>query len=354
MIAWGERNREQGRGYWHQMGIEATDPDATATAEFERAGLDYEIAKRPLMTRNARGHMLTIPDHFALVSDASGDADVIAVVGREFEPVQNMHIATMLDKSGLVGPGGKYSVDVTGKTSDGRTVFTALKAREPFTINGDTYRDHWLLADGKDGNRALTFALTPVRHICSNALAMAIAGATIKVAIHHTKVTQSELAWWLSIAPQLEQASIKSRDVLSKLGTVNVDADFVDEVLTSAYPKPAVRGKAQLHGLVELKLDDESAMSVDRAYSAQGTAALRQLRKIEAVRELFTSYADTPDERSIAGTALGLINAVADFENHREATSARETVGVSNMMGQRHQAQALAIKTTIKLAGIKV
>ena len=67
-----------------------------------------------------------MPGQHALVSsqphgwgqtDAEGSEEVIAIVGNEFEPVQNMHLAELLDQAGLTGPHGLYSVDVAGKSA---------------------------------------------------------------------------------------------------------------------------------------------------------------------------------------------------------------------------------------------
>lgn len=350
MLVFGERYRDSGRGYWHEMGTESHDADESASSLAARAGLDYTITKRVLSTRTAKGHMVKVPDHYAVVSDHYGDEEVIAIVGREFEPIQNMHLAEMLDRAGLCGPNGLYSVDVAGKTQDGRTVFWALKAREAFKVAGDEYRDHWLIADGKDGNRALTMALTPVRHVCSNALAMAVAGASVKVNISHTKGADAELSWWLSIAPQLEAAAKASRDVLKRMGEVNVTAEEFDTILDGAYPKPKVRGKAQLFaGLEVLKLDGPAAMDVDRAMGRTTAEAMRTLAKREMVTTLFESYADTSDERNLAGTVLGAVNAVTDVENHRQATNVKENRALSNLYGPRYQAQAGAIKAALRL-----
>jgi hypothetical protein len=349
MLVFGDRNRGQGRGYWHEMGTTATDPDTTAKALAIEAGLDYEVTKRAVSTRiNGKHH--NIEGTYALVSTCPNDPEVIAVVGKEFEPIQNLHLAEMLDTAGLVGPNGIYSMDVAGKTQDGRTVFWSLKAREPFQIKGDDYRNHWVLTDGKDGNRALTMALTPVRFVCSNALAMAVAGASVKVGIQHTKNAQAELGWWLSIAPQLNVASLKARETLNRLSDRLVGEDDVDAILAGAYPLPKVRGRAQLYeGLETLALASGDSDSVSHAQASHQTERLRTIAKRDFALDVFTNYADDPDEKAIAGTALGVINAVADVENHRTATNTREVVGVSNLYGPRYQAQAGSIKAALAL-----
>jgi hypothetical protein len=350
-IRWGNRHRGEGTGYIHELGTTFDDPDITAEAAAREAGLDYTIIKRDLATRDTKGHYLKVPGAFALLSDYDGSPEVIAVVGKEFEPVQNMHLAEMLDRAGLTGPGGLYSLDVAGKTADGRTVFWSLKDREDFTINGDRYRNHWVILDGKDGNRALGMALTPIRFICSNALQAAVSGASIKVGISHTANAQKELAWWLSIAPKLQAAAEQNREVLSRMGSIVVDEPQIQQVLEAAYPVPALKGRAQLYAsMPQLQLSDDDAMSVDRAYASHGTIALRQLKHITNVTQLFRSYDTDPDEGNIAGTLLGVVNAVTDYENHREATSVRENAALSNLTGPRYLAQVKAMRAAVALA----
>jgi|SRR6478609_6228340 len=343
-------NAGQGRGYWHEMGTVITDENMTAREAATKADLNYTITKRPLQARNPKGHFINVPSHFAIMSDYAGDPDVIAIVGKEFEPIQNMHLADMLDRAGLTGPEGRYAVDVAGKTADGRTVFWALKDREGYQIAGDDYKDHWLIADGKDGNRALTMALTPLRHICSNALAMSISGATIKVGIQHTKAAEAELGWWLKVAPQLEKAARETRGILTQLGKRMVSTDEVTAILERAYPNPKIRGKAQLYSQLDnLGLADEDGNEVAKAMGSSATELQRVKVKRETAAALFASYFDDADERNIAGTALGIINAVSDCENHRKETNVREVVGVSNMFGPRYQAQAGSIKAALEL-----
>lgn len=346
-IIFADRNREEGRGYWHQFGTENTDPAISATDFLKPAGLDYEVIKRPVRTTNSKGQIMMIPGQFAIISNHGGNEEPIAIVGREYEPIQNKHLAEVLDASGLTE---EYAIDVAGSTADGRTVFWALKAREGHTINGDDYRDHWLIMDGKDGNRALTMALTPVRTVCSNALAMAIAGATIKVGIQHGKSAADELKWWLDIAPKLEAASAKAKDVLTTMGRYEITPAEVEQVLDAAYPKPKVRGRAQLYSqLTELGLGDEAGADIERAHSTHATAALRVFEKRQFVSDLFESYASDQSERNVAGTLLGIVNAVTDVENHRAPTSKRENAALSNLYGPRYQAQAGAIKAALAI-----
>jgi hypothetical protein len=284
------------------------------------------------------------------MSDAQGDPDIIAIVGKEFEPMQNMHLAGLLDTAKLTGPDGLYALDVVGKTVDGRTVFWALKARTETVIAGDSYRDHWIIADGKDGNRALTMALTPVRHVCSNALAMAVAGASVRVAVQHTKAAEAQLKWWLNVAPQLDQAARKAHQILKGMGDRKVSKADVTSILEAAYPTPKVRGKAQLYaGIDDLGLDDEQTLDVTKAMGSSATELQRVKAKRQAAADLFESYFDEPEERNIAGSLLGVVNAVADCENHRHPTNAKELVAVSNLYGQRAQAQAQSVKAALAL-----
>lgn len=339
-----------GRGYWHQMASEVSDPNMTATEAVTRFGLDYTITKRPLQARNPRGHFVNIPNHYAIMSDHQGDPDVIAIVGKEFEPMQNTHLAGLLDAAKLCGPEGIYQLDTVGKTVDGRTVLWSLKARESVIIAGDEYRDHWLITDGKDGNRALTMALTPVRLYCSNAIAMAVSGASVKVAVQHTKAAETQLKWWLNIAPQLDQAARKAHETLKAMGTKQVTKRTLESILEAAYPAPKVRGKAQLYaGLDGLNLDDESALEVTRAMGNSATELQRVKAKRQAAADLFASYASEDGERNIAGTLLGVVNAIADCENHRQPTNSKELVAVSNLYGQRAQAQANGLKAALAL-----
>lgn len=342
--------RGTGRGYWHQMGETYADPSIPATVAAEQAGMNYVVEKRPLSTIDSKGNPIEFSDTFAVVSTYKGVENAIAVVGSQFEPVQNMHLAEMLDAAHLTGPQGLYGIDVAGITRDGRTAFWALRSHNPDMIAGDEYRDHWLLTDGKDGHRALTLALTPIRTVCSNAIAMAVAGAAIKIGIPHTKNASDELAFWLGIAPKLRDASTKSKKTLERMATITVTSRDVETVLNAAYPTPQVRGRAQLFAELEtLKLDTNHSQLVERAATAHDVESARVVARRQLVRDLFVSYASNPEEKNVAGTLLGVVNAVADVENHREPSSVREDVALSNLYGPRFTAQKKAITSALTL-----
>jgi hypothetical protein len=98
-----------------------------------------------------------------------------------------------------------------------------------------------------------------------------------------------------------------------------------------------------------LGLTDEQGSDVTKAMGSHATELQRVKSKRQAALDLFESYASDPAERNIAGSLLGVINAVADCENHRQATNVKEQVGVSNLIGQRAMAQTASMRAAFAL-----
>jgi phage/plasmid-like protein (TIGR03299 family) len=351
-VIFGERFRYMGKPAWHGIGTQFEgDLNLTAVEAFEQAGLNYDVYTQPLFTEIG-GQQIEIPDRFALVRGQSGnDAPVVlSVVGEQFTPIQNATLAAMLDKSGILN---SYHIETGGALGQGETIFTALQARDSvIQIAGTDAINYWTLYDGKDGGKSLGLMWTPVKVVCSNTLAMGLSAASIDVRIPHKATAENDLDFWLGIAPQMEQVQKTTLALIGKMSKFKVTEEQVDEILQSAYPRLKPAAKMSLRDLPKLKLTDSQNETLDRVAHQHEVANLRQFEKLTLAKNVFEAYADTADERKLAGTAWGVYEAVVDVEDHREAATSREEVGVSAMFGKRSAVKKSAFSAAMKLATV--
>lgn len=347
-VIFGNRFRGRGVPAWHGIG-EVFDNDPSASEAFTNAGMNYAVSKTPIYA-NVGGEQIEIPDQFAVVRSATVDDDArfLAVVGREFEPVQNMTIAHAIDRSQLLQ---RYQVETVGALGVGETIFIALSERDgTFEIAGSEVQSYWTVYNGHAGNKALGLMWTPVKTVCSNTLAMAIADATISAKISHGAAAESDLKFWLSLVPRLQAAQEKTKAKMLNLSNFHVNDEQVTEILEAAYPKPKIYGKAQLSKIAELELETEQQDAVDKAVDTLRGTALRQFAKISLARDVFENYANSDGEKGQAGTAWGVYEAVCDVEDHRTGSKVTENIGVSAMFGPRAKSKQLAFAKALELA----
>lgn len=351
-VIFGERFRGRGVPAWHGIG-EIFQDDPSATEAFDLASMLYEVYRTPIYADVPNLGKIEVPGKYAIVRDQTRDAEpkFLAVVGDEFKPVQNRELANMVDRSGLLRD---YQIETVGALGDGETVFVALSERDgEFEIAGTPVRNYWTMANGHDGNRALTIMNTPVKTVCSNTLIMALKAANLTVKISHGKTAADDFRFWLNLAPQMKRAQEESRKIIGHLAEFYVTEDEASRIIQAAYPAPKALGKAQLKDLVHLDLSTSQAEQVDRAVSAVDRATLRQLQKGELAREVFRNYGNVTEEKALAGTAWGVYEAVVDVEDHRAESRKTENPFQSAMFGARARSKRDAFSEALKVAGIR-
>jgi phage/plasmid-like protein (TIGR03299 family) len=351
-VIFGERFRHMGKPAWHGIGKQFEgDLELTATEAFAQAGLNYDVYTQPMFTE-IDGQMVAVPDRFALIRGAEGnDAPVVLnTVGEQFTPIQNATLAAMLDRSGILK---SYHIETVGALGQGETIFTALQARDSIVkIAGGEAINYWTLYDGKDGGKALGLMWTPVKVVCSNTLAMGLSAASIDVRIPHKSTAEADLDFWLDLAPQMERVQAETLRLIGKVAKFKVTEDDVDLILRAAYPRPNQPAKMSIRDMPKLKLTDNQSATLDRVQHGWEVESLRQFERAQFAKDVFMAYGSTPEEKSLAGTAWGVYEAVVDVEDHREVTKKSEDIGVSALFGKRSAAKKGAFKAAMQLAGV--
>ena len=150
---------------WHGLGTKLADP-ATASEAIHAAGLDYEVALQSLWTSEGD----PVPTRQAVVRRDT--SEVLGVVGRGYQPIQNHQCFSFLDS---VVADGRLRYHTAGALGKGERVWMLAKLPGEIQIkdSDDVTEKYLLLSNSHDGSSALRVYFTPIRVVCANTLAMA-------------------------------------------------------------------------------------------------------------------------------------------------------------------------------------
>ncbi|MES2331348.1 MAG: DUF932 domain-containing protein [Bacteroidota bacterium] len=179
---------------WHGLGqIVAAYPNSREALTF--AGLDYEVIKEPIYTTsyNCDGQAMDITKrihtHFATMRKDTGD--VLGVVGKDYEIVQNVEAFNFFDA--IVGGDG-IQYETAGALGNGSKIFITAKLPEYIKVGKEDLIEQYLfLTTSHDGYGSITAAFTPVRVVCQNTLNAALKNHTNSIKIRHTANAKERL-----------------------------------------------------------------------------------------------------------------------------------------------------------------
>ena len=179
---------------WHGLGQIVRDyPTSTEALKF--AGLDYEVTKEDIytMSYNCDGQAMDftkrIKTHFATMRKDTGD--VLGVVGKDYEIVQNKDAFTFFDS--IVGGGG-IQYETAGALGNGERIFITAKLPDYIKVGNDDLIEQYLfLTTSHDGFGSITAAFTPIRIVCNNTLNAAFRNCSNAIKIRHTSNVKGRL-----------------------------------------------------------------------------------------------------------------------------------------------------------------
>jgi phage/plasmid-like protein (TIGR03299 family) len=289
---------------WHNLG-QVVEGYPTSTEALKFAGLDYTVEKRKLFTYDTKknngnpdSHIIIpeieVPNYYATVR--SDNEEVLGVVGKDYEIVQNIDAFSFFDC--IVGGDG-IQYETAGALGKGERIFITAKLPDYITVGRDDLIEQYLfLTTSHDGYGSITAAFTPIRVVCQNTLNAAFRNCNNSVKIRHTS----------SAKERLEQAH-KVMDISYKLS----------DYLESAFEKWST-----------IRITDNQLRKLIQLAMAPNKEVLQDLQ--EGIRDEFsTHYTNTCDSvfeyamvnqsqqmETTKGTVFGAYNAVTGyFQNVR-------------------------------------
>jgi len=169
---------------WHQLGTVVPE-ELTAEEALRYAHLaNWDVRKAPLFLENGQ----EVEDRFATIRNnpfVDGQVDILGVVGKKYQPIQNEDHAELLDA--LVDESGAH-FETAGSLLGGRQTFITMKLPNHIEIGGiDKVETYIAALNSHDGSKAFEFIVTPVRIVCANTQAAALRAAKSRFSVRHTK-----------------------------------------------------------------------------------------------------------------------------------------------------------------------
>jgi phage/plasmid-like protein (TIGR03299 family) len=279
---------------WHGLGQVIEDYPTSAEA-IRHAGLDYTVEKRPLFTVD-KPNLATfkdpdaddyfdevtagilVPDFYANVREDT--EDVLGVVGKDYQIVQNMEAFSFFDS--IVGGKDGVLYETAGALGKGERIFITAKLPDYIRVGrNDCIEKYIFLTTSHDGYGSITAAFTPVRIVCQNTLNAALKNHTNSIKIRHTS----------SASERLKQAH-------RLMGLSNLLANELEQVFNQ-WSKIRITDQ-QVKKLVQMAMGKTEELST--VYN----------NVVDAVtRYAFTS--PTQQDMTTKGTLYGAYNAVTGY-----------------------------------------
>ena len=276
-----ESLEEEGRRVpWHGLGTPVLHAPTSAEA-LKLAGLDWEVVKTPVFTESG------LKCGNAQATIRSDNGSYLGMVTDRYKIVQNEDAFAFTD--GLLGKDCRY--ETAGSLRDGRTVWM-LAQMPKMKVCGDDVANYLCFTNSHDGTGAVRVVLTPTRVVCNNTLNLALRTAERRWATRHCgniEAKMEEAKKTLELAFEYQEALQKEAE---EMANITVNEEETMKLLSQLFP-----------------INDNDT---DRAK-----------KNMEQAKNDFIVCYNMPDIAKFYGTKWGLVNAAADFVDHR--TPARLT-----------------------------
>lgn len=283
------------------------------------AHLNWNVLPRPVFVDGE-----VVPGRFANVrSDLPPGHNVLEIVGSKYQIIQNRDGLAFVQN---IIDNGVVRLENAGTFDEGRSVFLLAKTNG-LTINGESIAPYVVFSNSHDGSGKVKAALTTVRVVCKNTLALAIKTAPRVWAITHTK------------------------SAIDHMRAATQSMNFIGNYLAE-YP-------AHVEHLMETEVSEvqfakitEALYPIPVANEHNATA----IRNATSARDIFERvYAETPDLRRWNGTFFGVVGAYTDVISHSEPLRASGTFAENrfsrNMISGRDTERAQSIIMSIVQQG---
>lgn len=293
---------------------------STAEEVIKKAGLDWEVAKCPLVADMPFGtaiqqgespveedgfirgdrYFRNCPNAFATYRT---DINVpLGIVKEKYTEVQNKDAFAFFNNA--IGQ-DKAIWQTAGFFGNGERIFVSAKLPYNITVNGDPVDNYLVFTTSHDGSSGVKILFTPIRVVCENTLNAAIRGASNYVSFRHTKSVHTNIdsaAELLGICKEQSWALQQEFEALSRIKVQDEEAEqiFANLILS---PDELIKIKDTNHTISQIIMKSWSALS-DTEIST---------RKANMLSDIYNYYFEGVGQREILGTGWGVYNAVTGY-----------------------------------------
>ena len=238
---------------WARIGT-GVDGAMTAEEAIERAGLDWEVELAPVFHKipdpNGKSGAFIekqVKDRFVVRRKDTWDD--FGTVGSHYHPFQNREAFEFCD---YLVESGEAKYTFAGKAKNGRQVVLVMQFPDGLQVAGEDAHDLYaLLRTSHDGTKAISIAVTPVRHACTNVMSLSLYSPGIKQrwAVQHTSTVQGKLEEardTLKLTSRYAEEFKKAADQLAATDMAIAEFETVLKKILPDRPKtPEVIGRIQ-------------------------------------------------------------------------------------------------------------
>lgn len=259
---------------WAGITTGHAEEELTSEQLLEVAGLDWEVAKRPLLRTNLAGEVVQSERSFEIYRTDTGEE--LGTVKSKYEVWQNRDAFAFGDA--LVADGNAWWVDA-GQQGNGWRVFMTMQLTEGFQVADDKFDLYLYLRTSHDGSSSVSGYVTPIRVWCTNQLPLVSATALDRFSFQHTR----------KLSERLEEAK-KSFQL-----TVDFQKEF----------------KASMEQLLKTEITDGSAR-----FLIKDVIPDSRPRKEDMVEAIMLNYQTSETTQPYRGTGYGLLNGLTEYMDH--------------------------------------
>jgi len=273
--------------------VEEGENITTAEELLGKAGLDWDVAIRPLWRRMETGRVETGVDEegnptyettYEFVQDKTErevyrvtDQYKLGAVKTKYEPSSNRECFAFADN---LAKDGFATWETAGQQKNGALVFMTMKLVEGFQILEDQEYDLYLfLRTSHNGGTGINVDIVPFNPWCLNQTQLAVQTRVAHWSLTHTKSLKGRM----EEAQQTLRLSMdygkELQKLVEKLVAINVTNDQVKTILERAIPK-------------------------------------RRARREEMIQEMMGVYEHSSTVEAIRGTGYGLLNGATEYLDH--------------------------------------
>lgn len=295
---------------WAGITTGTAESELTTSEELlETAGLNWEVAKRPLLrTDNATGEVVQSQKAFEIYRTDTGEE--LGTVKKKYAIWQNRDAFAFGDA--LVADGKARWADA-GLQGNGWRVFMTMLLNEPFTVDDDQFKLYLYLRTSHDGSSSVSGFVTPIKVWCTNQLPLVSRTALDKFSFQHTS----------KLSERLEEAK-KSFEL-----TVNFEREF----------------KASMERLLKTEVTTDKARFLIKEVIPEARP-----RREDMVEAIMLNYQTSETTQPYLGTAYGLLNGLTEYMDHKKTQRTGNARFESIMLGEGAKYRTNLTKRLLALA----
>jgi phage/plasmid-like protein (TIGR03299 family) len=255
----------------------------TSEAVLNKAGLNYNVVKKPMYLMNDSGELIDYQDKKFTVVE--GTDKVLGVVSSKYEICQNRDAFSFIDYIGGNSVGFEY---VKAGETQGGLVYIIAKIPN-VNLMGDAITPYIIFQNSHDGMNSVKATICPLRIICQNQFNVSFRQSSNTVRIIHSSQMDARMLTAREMMRDVAGYMETFTDTATNLATKKISYDAVINVFNDVFKyKPE-------------------------------TMSTRQLQNFEDARNDFLACYNSDDNQNFKGTAWGVMNGAADYLTHHRS-----------------------------------